>query len=240
MAMASPPKVRRSDGDDASPTSEKLNGSEIRAVTGLLHRAVLHGQVQQLMDSYKESLARKETYVPAHAVLNTCKEATFASSSGSMSDAAKRQRDGDLLEWMDDAEVEKYETYGSSYDLPVPLPSSGNPYGSAASKSQPFMHVNAKIPLPKNMSIVEWGRTVCTMDKVKEKNLCYMELATMASSNDEMNGYLEWIVKTYGTQGSGKPKGKITKAVDLAMYLEAICWKTQVIDDGIAFTRQLK
>jgi hypothetical protein len=32
MAMASPQKVRRGDADDASQFSEKLNGSEIRAL----------------------------------------------------------------------------------------------------------------------------------------------------------------------------------------------------------------
>ena len=235
MAMASPQKVRRGDADDASQFSEKLNGSEIRALTGLLHRAVAHGQAQMVIETYRGSRAPKETHVPATLVMNECQQMT----GGNMSDAAKRQRDGDLLDWEQD--VESIVSYGTGSDLPVPLPSaSGNPYVSGPLKNQPFMHVNAKIPLPKDMSIVDWGRTVCTMDKVKDKNLCYMELATMASSNDDMNSYLEWIVKTYGTQGSGKPKGKITKAVDLAMYLEAICWKTQVIDDGIAFTRQLK
>jgi hypothetical protein len=82
-------------------------------------------------------------------------------------------------------------------------------------KNQPFMHVNAKIPLPKDMSIVDWGRAICTMDKVKDKNLCYMEMATMASSNDDMNGYLEWIAKTYGTQGSGSRRGRLRRPLTL-------------------------
>ena len=74
----------------------------------------------------------------------------------------------------------------------------------------------------------------------EDKNLCYMEMATMASSNDDMNGYLEWIAKTYGTQGSGSRRGRLWMPFDLAMFLEAICWKTQVIDDGFASTHQIK
>lgn len=233
MAMASPQKIRRASDGDEPPTGEKLNASEIRSLTGLLHCAVLHGQARQVMDVYRGSRASKATHVPAHVVLNVCKEATFPDKPGNMSEAAKRQRDGDFLEWEDD--VSSVLIYGTSPDVPVPMPSSGNPYTSATMKSQPFMHVNPKIPLPKDMSIVDWGCTVCTMDKVKEKHLCYMEMAEVAANNDDMNGYLDWIVKTYGTQGCGKPRGKITKAVDLAMYFEAISWKTQV--HGIALIR---
>ena len=63
--------------------------------------------------------------------------------------------------------------------------------------------------------IVDWGRAICTMDKVKDKNLCYMEMATMASWNDDINGYLEWIAKTYGTQGSGSRRGRLRRPLTL-------------------------
>ena len=91
MAMASPQKVRRGDADDASQMSEKLNGSEIRALTGLLHRAIAHGQAQMVIETYRGSRAPKDTYVPATLVVNECQQMT----GGNMSDAAKRQRDGD-------------------------------------------------------------------------------------------------------------------------------------------------
>ena len=71
-----------------------------------------------VIDTYRGSRAPKATHVPATLVVNECQQM----AGGNMSEAAKRQRDGDLLEWEHD--VESIVSYlGRVQNLPFPLPS---------------------------------------------------------------------------------------------------------------------
>ena len=51
-------------------SEEKLNSQELSALTGLLYRAVAHGQVQQALDNYRVSRAPGSTLVPCAAFLS--------------------------------------------------------------------------------------------------------------------------------------------------------------------------
>ena len=240
--MSSPAKSRRQIAMDGS--GEKLNGPELSALTGLLHRAVIHGQTQQVIEAYRGSRAGLSTHVPCSAFIDEFQSATMAKqASGSMSDAAKRQRDVDEgSEWDRVSSVDP--VFIPKYDIPVEI-ATPYPHQSAEPSTgrvhvRAFDQINPKIPLPEKMSITEWGRVVCVMDKVKDQNLCYVEMVDVSKTSSDMRRYLSWIVKTYGTNGTGKPRGKISPAVDLAMYLEAICWETQAPESDATFTRQMK
>eukprot|EP00435_Cladocopium_sp_Y103_P023608 s3203_g5.t1 len=241
--MASPPKSRRQTA--MGENGEKLNGPELSALTGLLHRAVVHGQTQQVILAYCESRAPKSTRVPCAAFIDEFQSATVAmQASGSMSDAAKRQRDVDEgSEWDRVSSVPEpivVPKYDGAVEIITPYPSGEVIPPSGKTNVQAFHQINSKIPLPDQMSITEWGRSVCVMEKVKDRNLCYTEMVEISRCDKDMRGYLSWIVKTYGTNGTGKPKGKISPAVDLAMFLEAICWESQAPASDTTFTRKLK
>ena len=97
--MSSPAKSRRQTAMDGS--GEKLNGPELSALVGFLHRAVKHGQVQTIMDAYRDSRECMRTQVPCAAFLNSIQSAAMTGEArGSMPDASKRQRDvGEGSEW---------------------------------------------------------------------------------------------------------------------------------------------
>ena len=103
----------------------------------------------------------------------------------------------------------------------VAPPSRPYPGGSAEPMSgkvhvRAFQQINPRVSLPEKMSITKWGRVVCVMENVKDQNLCYIEMVEASKTSGDMRRYLSWLVKTHGTNGTGKPKGKITPAVDLS------------------------
>ena len=51
-------------------SEERLNSQELSALTGLLYRAVAHGQVQQVLDNYRASRAPGSTLVPCAAFIS--------------------------------------------------------------------------------------------------------------------------------------------------------------------------
>ena len=240
--MSSPAKSRRQTAMDGS--GEKLNSPEVSALVGLLHRAVKHGQVQTVMDAYRDSRASVSTHVPCAALLNSIQSAAMTvEASGSMSDAAKRQRDVDEgSEWdrVSSVSHDFVTKYDNAVEFAAPYPREHVMPVSGKTQEKLFELVNPNIPVPEKMTVFEWGRVVCVMDKVKDKNMCYSEMVEDSKNNSDMHRYLSKIVKTYGTCGTGKPKGKISPAVDLAMYLEAICWESQAPANDATFIRQLK
>ena len=127
-------------------------------------------------------------------------------------------------------------------EITAPLPHDMHQSGEVKRKEWFLIHSNPKISTRKGMAIQDWGRVVCDMDKVKSLKMSYYELATLASSNDEIAGYLRWIKKTYGTNDTGILQGKtVTRAVDLGLLLEAIGWEPSCDGDSeVAFVRHLK
>ena len=243
--MATPSKMPRGEKNMDGMKSEKLSSSEIGHLTGLLHRAVAHGQVQKVIDVYKGSLAMKETLVPACHLIREAelmgKSDTWGYSPkaaslamGSMSDASKRQRDGES-DW-------EALSYAGTAEVEAPMPHEAYHGGDVTRKEWFIIHSNPKISVPKGMNIQQWGSVVCEMDKVKSLKMSYYELAKLASSNDEIAAYLRWIKKTYGTNDTGILQGKkVTRAVDLALFLEAIGWEPSCDGDSeVAFIRHFK
>ena len=93
--------------------------------------------------------------------------------------------------------------------------------------------INGKIPLPKGLNEIAWGKSFCTMDKVKEwspHGRSCVGLIEDAKKSAEICAYLKWIKKAFRTGGSGIVKKKITPAVDLALYLERMGWMDEEAD----------
>ena len=92
------------------------------------------------------------------------------------------------------------------------------------------------------MTFFLWGNSVCQMLKVAEMKLSYLELVQLAYTDTEIKDCLMWVKNRYGTENTGKPKGKITPSVDLAMFLEAVNWnRDSTVDKGsMTFSRKLK
>jgi hypothetical protein len=95
---------------------------------------------------------------------------------------------------------------------------------------------------PDGVPLAQWGKNVCKMPKVKDLGLTYDELISRAKWDEDINGYLSWIKSTYGTGGTGAVPEKITAAVDLALYMEAISWKSlsEKKTSKLGFTRSYK
>ena len=233
MSMPPAKKVASSSHDDGP-----LNQQEISLVTGLLHRAIKFKQTSQVLAAYQMSRAPKSNYVLHRALLQQCEEMTGedqGSVAGSMTDATKRLRE---VEEAEDDGTSSWNVfyYGDNY------PHSGNQPAPSYVGSQghtvptPYMQtqtmpqmptINGKIPLPKGLSEIAWGKSLCKLDKVKEwspNGRSYVGLMEDAKKSSEICTYLKWIKKTFGTGGTGIIKKKITPAVDLALYLERMGW----------------
>ena len=57
------------------------------------------------------------------------------------------------------------------------------------------------MPLPRGMTDVVWGNTICELKKYAHLGLSYNEMAQRASASHEMLTYLMWLKKTYGEEG---------------------------------------
>lgn len=234
--MSAPPAKKVATSDDGP-----LSQHEISVVTGLLHRAIKFNQTNQVLSAFQMSHAPKSSLVLHSAMLQQCETMLHGDQgyvAGSMNDAAKRLRDaeGESEDGISSWNVFHYgdnyphtgfpgPSYASSPGYEVPMPSS---------MTMPQMPViNGKIPLPKGLDESTWGKSLCKMDKVKEwspNGRSYVGLIEDAKKSSEVCTYLKWIKKTFGTNGSGIIKKKITPAVDLALYLERMGWMDEEPD----------
>ena len=98
--------------------------------------------------------------------------------------------------------------------------------------------LNLKVPTPTGYDLTSWGKVICKMDKVVHLGLSYRRMIEFAKIREDTCNYMDWIVKAFGTNGTGvvKGKGKITPAVDLAMYFEHVGWKPIRYDRSTTFT----
>ena len=247
-----------------SMDEKPLTDSEVRMTTGLLYRAVCHGQAQAVIQTYRASVIPKRFQVGAVSLINdvqmftglaNCAKEIHATQSAqlqtvpgeSMTDASKRRLESDSPHSLPESVWEELASmnpesppmhYTISQGYPVPMPGSGDFH-----QIDEVSYVNKKIKIPEEgMTFEQWGHTVCVMDKVKTLELNYVGLINYAKSEGEIERYLGWIVNTYGTKGTGEVKGKITRAVDLALFLEASGWRaaTPSQSSQVAFTRTLK
>eukprot|EP00435_Cladocopium_sp_Y103_P018401 s905_g4.t1 len=235
FAMAAPPAKRAS-----VLSNEPLTESEISMTTGLLHRAIQNGQQQLMIQHYRQSRAGKWTHVPHKAVIDECSAAHEEVNHGAMSDATKRQRDAeepedDVHDWdrisMAESQLSSYTSYAAAGKGSAP----SAPYPSA--QQEP---VRPGIQVPEGITVAQWGMSLCKMDKVKEwnsKGVPYSRLVQWAEYRTDVCKYLSWIKSTFGTQGTGMPKKKITSAVDLANYLEYTKWEPAG-SDSVPFVRE--
>ena len=85
--------------------------------------------------------------------------------------------------------------------------------------SHPFE--NMKIPLPTGvMSVHEWGRTVCQLEKYKSNKLTYAQMVSQAEFDKEMYSYLCFVKNKLGIEDTGCYPPKVSHAVAFAAYLE--------------------
>ena len=213
---------KQSTSSDA-PLSER----EISTTVGLLHRAVAHGQVRIVMDAYKNSRASKDELVPA---LNLLGELGGGSPTlAGMSDAAKRRM------VFEDDEVHEWDNISSAAGSEFFPPDRVESPMHAAQTYKPKTS-------PEGVPLAQWGKNVCRMPKVKSLGLSYDELISLAKSDEDIHHYISWIKATYGTGGRGEIPEKITAAVDLALYLEAVNWHDRHAprSSRIGFVRSFK
>ena len=120
-------------------------------------------------------------------------------SGGSMSDSSKRVH----------AAVEPSESWSEEEDTPFDLigepPLVLKPGSSMTQKPVP-----PQITLPPKVdSLEKWGKTVCTLPKVRSDDVTYYQIGTLEKYRD----YRDWIFKQGETRGA--------KCVDLRNYLIA-------------------
>ena len=123
-------------------------------------------------------------------------------ASGSMSDASKRVKPSDELSAY---EVVEHGPKGAGY---VTVESKG---GKATPQTSAPV-----IKLPEGICSVEmWGKTVCTLPKVKDRKLTYRELSE--ETEKATTEYLQWLLDNRSKGG---------KVQDFADYLRAIQWNS--------------
>ncbi|CAL1165571.1 unnamed protein product, partial [Cladocopium goreaui] len=220
-----------------------LNDGEIVFISGLLHRAIAFNQGAKVLASFRASLAPKQEHAPATYMIDEMKNMYEAGkgypevASAGMTDASKRRFDDaheaeSLASFSDWSAVHECGADGP------PVPVTLKPY-----KEMMFNHVNKHVQPPeKDMTFSQWGKTECQLPKVQDLKLNYKQLIFKANSDAELRDYLVWLKGRFGTNETGEPKGKVTMAVDLAMYLEAVGW-SPCKDNGstaVAFSRKFK
>ena len=57
------------------------------------------------------------------------------------------------------------------------------------------------MPLPRGMTDMVWGNTICELKKYAHLGMSYNEMAQRASASHEMLTYLMWVKKTFGEDG---------------------------------------
>lgn len=125
-----------------------------------------------------------------------------------MTDASKRQRDEEPLMFSQDGQVISDSEFPEDADFSVvSTPAKG--YQAPQLPIAPKKSAEeSNIELPAGIkSVEEWGRTVCELQKVKNENKTYGEIAVDPSHRS----YLQWIVQ-HG-------KGKSAKYDDFRNYL---------------------
>ena len=166
-----------------SVDDQPLTDSEVRMTTGLLYRAVCHGQAQAVIQTYRASVIPKRFQVGAVSLMNdvqmftglaNCAKEIHATQSAqlqtvsgeSMTDAAKRRLDPESPHSLTESVWEELAAsnaesppmhYKISSGYPVPMPGYGD-----FPPSNEVSYVNHKIKIPEDgMTFEQWGHTIC-------------------------------------------------------------------------------
>lgn len=207
--------------------------------------------VSKIADNMPELLLDPRAFVNQHQIM---------SLEGSMNDASKRRRDVEAASSVGEADWERVTqssdeisvlrdqvrggpNYVGEAGYPTPMPTSSNVgviFGQTV--ELPFLpYVNHKIKVPEGMTMHRWADELCKMDKVKSLKLTYRELIEAAKTDVKIGEYLNWIIEHYGSDVVGLDPKKITPAVDLAFYLEAVGWTwNEPINKKTTFKRETR
>ena len=231
-----------------------LSEGEIMAVTKMMYRAAKHGQLEMVMKLLSQSPGEKHLVEEAKAKI------------GAMTDAAKRRRDDDEpfssadldpdvafeiwhqelassfgVDWecisqlsggSEDFHVATPKGY-TSINAPKATPKSR--YGFAKTEPVPTKYKPADMPTAK-----DWSKTLCKLPKVVHLKLSYGELVEMAETDEDIRGYLVWVIGSFGAKDGMLPK-TMKGGADLALFLQYIDWTPIVKPSGAAtFRRELK
>lgn len=217
-----------------------LNDAELSTVTGLLHRAIKHGQSFQLYGYFKDSLVEKAHKEPGKKFLQDLqseydKHKEENQPCGSMTDAAKRRHD--IVE-------DGVSSASSDWEGLSSISQNSRPLGSTDNLPKKWTWKNKDIPLPPGTSFAEWSASLCTLNKVKHLNMSYMELVQKSGTDLEIHDYLKWVKNTHGPTSSNYLRGKLTQVMDFAVFLEAVEWNPRTEDkepsERTTFTRRVK
>ncbi|CAE7244902.1 unnamed protein product [Symbiodinium sp. CCMP2592] len=85
------------------------------------------------------------------------------------------------------------------------------------------------VPLPSNLSMEDWGRTICDLPKVQKNKMwfkkSYATLAKLAKEDSDLASYLNWIKEKFGRNYD--PTTSSSQSSDLAGYLMRIGFSKQ-------------
>ncbi|CAE7278428.1 unnamed protein product [Symbiodinium sp. CCMP2592] len=85
------------------------------------------------------------------------------------------------------------------------------------------------VPLPSNLSMEDWGRTVCDLPKVQKNKMwfkkSYATLVKLAKEDSDLASYLNWIKEKFGRNYD--PTTSSSQSSDLAGYLMRIGFSKQ-------------
>ena len=219
-------------GQNVSKTVEgPLNDREVSLTVGLLHRAVAHGQSPKVIEVFRKSLVPKQYMAPASdLVLELTRQFAEGNnetvSLGAMTDGAKRRLTSEdasprSSEWDQVSMTPDDEVHAR---LLACVENHIKKGGYVTGDPKVLSHVNKNVKLPDGLTLVKWGETLCTMEKVKDRKMTYVELLKASNQDTDLRRYLTWIKSKFGTGGTGDVKVKYTAAVDLALFMEATEW----------------
>ena len=236
--------------------SKRLSSSQIQELVNSLAKAVEANQglevmqQLQLMSEVKGTDYVKPFLSSGLSVVHS--DPTFAgllnaTGYGSMTDAAKRQREDNYSEAAS-SEWSHVQATSPRTSKSVGVLKVNDCHGPSAGQGvEPGdAGEDVSIPLPNGISNISmWGRTKCTLPKVEKLGLTYEGLVTIAKTDREMASYVKWLKNRFGdkpTESVEKgqiPKSKMTQGQDFARYLARINWQHTDIKPDITFVRDL-
>eukprot|EP00435_Cladocopium_sp_Y103_P065699 s60_g27.t1 len=111
-------------------------------------------------------------------------------------------------------------------------------------------HLDEAIPAPKGLSFEDWSKTLVTMPKYEKDKLSFSELYSKAAVEAECRKYCSWVLKTYRTDEHFQTttekrvlqfvRQPSSQAVDLAAYLKATKFASQICGESEGYRREFK
>ena len=129
-----------------------------------------------------------------------------------MSDASKRSKPDSEATALDPFELLEIFGHTGVHSTDFTVVSEAVPGNSKQIAKAP----SGPVKLPDGIrSLRDWGRTLCTLPKIKNDNLCYQEI--LENDAEHVKSYRVWVHDNAGTSRS-------SKVDDLANFLKASGW----------------